>query len=132
MITVSVQYCSKCKQLIVPSLATDAPVLLKVLSSPDFKCKACDPVEQANEISNIIKELNQNRSRALDLFTQAFIAVNAPANFDYAWVVNNVVLCHRTIYENGVMTDQHWLELSKPGVSRGAKLSEPKNGLGLS
>lgn len=66
-----------------------------------------------DEIKKVVKEINVNRSKHIELFTNAFLAANAPKDFDYAWVLKNCVLCTRTIYENGVMTDQFWIELRK-------------------
>lgn len=63
------------------------------------------------EIRKVVKELNQNRSKAIDVFVQAFVAVNAPKDVDYKWIVNNCVLCQRTVYEMGKMHDEYWIEL---------------------
>lgn len=64
-----------------------------------------------NQVNRIVKSLNKNRSKAIDTFVQAFVAVNAPKDFDYSWIINNCVLCQRTVYEMGKMVDEYWIEL---------------------
>jgi hypothetical protein len=66
------------------------------------------------DTNGIIKEINEHRSKVLEEYTKAWLAAVAPKAFDIGWIMKNIVLCHRTIYEEGKMIDQTWIELVKP------------------
>lgn len=62
-------------------------------------------------IFKTISQINNNRSKMLDTFVHAFLATNAPKDFDWPWVLRNIILCHRTIIQDGKIIDQHWIEI---------------------
>lgn len=65
------------------------------------------------EIHKIIHEVNHNRTKCIESFVKAFLAVNAPPDFDYAWVVNNCTLRMQNVYDHqtGQFVDKYWIEL---------------------
>lgn len=110
---ISVKLCSKCKQALISEFSHEQ-VTLKYINDPQYCCNACSNAKQKDDISKIITEINENRTRMIDLFISAFISVNGPETIDYEWVLNNCVLCHRSVFENGQMIEQHWIELNRP------------------
>jgi len=69
---------------------------------------------QLNETKAIINHINEHRTKILEDFTKAWLAANAPEGFDFGWLMRNVLLCERTVYEDGKRIDQTWIELVKP------------------
>ena len=73
--------------------------------------------EQANllaEINKTIKFVNENRSKVIEQYVSAFLAVHAPPDFDYKWVVKNTELVVKQVYQGGVMTEHYSVELRTP------------------
>lgn len=68
---------------------------------------------QLIETNGIIAHVNQNRTQILEDFVKAWLGANAPPGFDFAWLMRNVLLCERTVYEEGKRIDQTWIELVK-------------------
>ncbi len=72
-------------------------------------------VENTNdnsEFAKIIDSINTNRQKHIDIFVNAFLAQNAPKDFDLSWLKSNVILNTKTWVENGQCREQYWIEIN--------------------
>ncbi len=86
----------------------DLPPMDNIKTPEQIKLK-----KTSQEINRIISEVNKGRTQCIESFIKAFLAVNAPENFDYAWVVNNCTLRMQNVYDHmtGQFVDKYWIEL---------------------
>lgn len=66
----------------------------------------------------LISQINESRQQFIDIFVNAFLAANAPKDFDWTWVTQNVTICMSQVLQNGAMVDKIWIELKPEARTR--------------
>lgn len=63
-------------------------------------------------IEAAVKEVQLTRAKVIDDFVKAWLAVEAPANFDAAWVISNIEIVERRLLDGSIA----WSIQKKPSI----------------